>query len=155
MDCLDFYVKCKHSLPMKFRESRKVGISRLLELLWLKLKDKWKKWTKIKKPNHFWAFWFRFLSWSLITDIALNIPSPEVIIIDIMTRFRPTCPLAFSRCFMLNSGAHREPQNEPFIWSTGVDRSSSINHNQVQVLNYCKYLSFFNQQLLNSLTWNT
>ena len=27
----------------------------------------------------------------------------------------------------------------PFIWTTGVDRSNSVNHDRIQVLSYCKY----------------
>ena len=46
------------------------------------------------------------------------------------------CPLAFSRCFISNFGVHTESQIELFIWTTGVDCSSSVNHDNVQVLSY-------------------
>ena len=57
--------------------------------------------------------------------------------------FRPICPLAFLRCFMLNSGVHTESQTESFIWTTRVDCSNSVNHDQVQVLSYSKYSLLF------------
>ena len=40
---------------------------------------------------------------------------------------------------MFNLGVHTESQTEPFIWTTRVDRSNSIKHDQVQVLSYSKY----------------
>ena len=40
---------------------------------------------------------------------------------------------------MLNLGVHTESQIEPFIWTTGVNCSNSLNHDQVQVLSYSKY----------------
>ena len=40
---------------------------------------------------------------------------------------------------MSNSGDHKESQVDPFIWTTGVDCSNSVNHELVQVLSYCKY----------------
>ena len=48
--------------------------------------------------------------------------------------FQPIYPLAFFLYYMLNSGLHTESQTEPFIWTTGIDSSNSINHDQVQVL---------------------
>ena len=45
---------------------------------------------------------------------------------------------AFFRCFMSNSGINMKSQNEPFIWTTGVDCSNSVNPDWVQVLSYSK-----------------
>ena len=44
------------------------------------------------------------------------------------------CPLAFFRCFFLNSGVYTEFQTMSFILYMGVICSGSINHNRVQVL---------------------
>ena len=57
----------------------------------------------------------------------------------ILTTFRPICPSAFFRSFMSNSGAYTELRTEPFIYSTGVDCSNSVNHDRAQVLSYTKY----------------
>ena len=40
---------------------------------------------------------------------------------------------------MSNSGVHTESPTEPFILTTGVDCSNSVNHDQVQMLSYSKY----------------
>ena len=44
---------------------------------------------------------------------------------------------------MLNSGAHIESWTEPFIWTTGIDSSNSVNYDQVQALSYNKYYLLF------------
>ena len=44
--------------------------------------------------------------------------------------------------FHVELSAHTESQIEPFIWSTGVDCSNPVNHDQVQVLSYYKYLCY-------------
>ena len=54
--------------------------------------------------------------------------------------FQLICPLAF---FTLNSGVHKESWTGPFIRSTEVDCSNSVNYNQVQVLSYSKYSLLF------------
>ena len=41
--------------------------------------------------------------------------------------------------FVLNLGAHTESQTELFIWTTGIEFSNSVNHDQVQVVSYSKY----------------
>ena len=40
---------------------------------------------------------------------------------------------------MLNSVAHTESRTEPFIWTPRIDRSYTVNHNQVKVLRYSVY----------------
>ena len=57
---------------------------------------------------------------------TLNIQT--IVFILILSRFWLIYPLAFFRCFMLNSGAYTEPQTEIFIQSTRVNCSNSINH---------------------------
>ena len=47
-------------------------------------------------------------------------------------------PSAPFRCFMSNPGVLTESRTEPFIWTTGVDFSNSVNRDRVQVLSYCK-----------------
>ena len=74
----------------------------------------------------------------------LNIRTIDLTFIVIITMFRPICTSAFFRCFMSNSGVHTEFRTEPFIWTIGVDRgSNSVNHDQIQVLSYCKYSLLF------------
>ena len=46
---------------------------------------------------------------------------------------------AFFRCFMSNLGVHSESQTEPLIWTTGVNCSNSVNHDQIRVLSCSKY----------------
>ena len=46
-------------------------------------------------------------------------------------------PSAVFRCFMSNS------ETEPFIQSKGIDCSSSLNDDQVQVLSDSKYFLLF------------
>ena len=41
--------------------------------------------------------------------------------------------------FVSNSGAYRKTRIDPFIQSTGVDCSNSVNHDQVQMLSFSKY----------------
>ena len=49
----------------------------------------------------------------------------------------------FFRCFLSASRVYKEPLTEPFIQSTEVDCTYSVNHDWIQVLSYCKYsLSF-------------
>ena len=69
----------------------------------------------------------------------LEFSTIDLIFIVKLTTFRPICPSAFLRCFMLNYRAHRESWTKPFIWTTGVDCSNSVNHDQVQVFSYSKY----------------
>ena len=44
---------------------------------------------------------------------------------------------------MSNLGVHTERGTEPFIWTTGVDCSNSVNHDQVEVLSYREYSLLF------------
>ena len=46
------------------------------------------------------------------------------------------------RCFMSNLVVHTKSRTEPFIWSTGIDCSNSVNHDHVQGISYCKYSLF-------------
>ena len=55
------------------------------------------------------------------------------IFLAISTTFQLICPLAFLRC-LSNSETYMELWTMPFIESTGVAISDSVNHNQVQVL---------------------
>ena len=57
--------------------------------------------------------------------------------------FRPICSSVFFKCFTSNSGTHTEPGTEPFIWSSGVDCSSSFNHDRIQLLSHSKYSLLF------------
>ena len=70
----------------------------------------------------------KLLRWSLIIIVTRTI---DLIFSVIITTFRPICPSALFRCFM--------PRTELLIWSTGIDCSNSVNHDQVQVLSYCNY----------------
>ena len=81
----------------------------------------------------------KFFRWSLIIVITLNIWTIDLFFIVIFAMFWPICPSAFFRCFMLNSLGHAEFQTEPFIWTTEVDYSKSVNHEWVQVLSCSKY----------------
>ena len=54
--------------------------------------------------------------------------------------FRPTCPLAFFKCFMSNAGAHTEPEIEPIIKSTGVDCFNSVNDDQIYMFQVIKFI---------------
>ena len=40
----------------------------------------------------------------------------------------------FFRCFLSNSGVHRKSRTEPFIWTTVVDCSNSVNYSRVKML---------------------
>ena len=58
---------------------------------------------------------FKVIAFKIIT---LNIWSINLIFITIITSFWLTCPSAFFRCLMSNSGVHTESWIEPFIQST-------------------------------------
>ena len=66
--------------------------------------------------------------------IPSNIRTTDLIFIVIFTMFQPIYPLAFFRCFISNMGVHTESWTEPYIWTTRVDCSISVNHDRVQVL---------------------
>ena len=79
-----------------------------------------------------------------ITIMLWALPwSVSNILFIVVLTFQPICPSAFFRRFMSNSGAYTEPHTEPFILSTRVDCSNSVNHDQVQVLSYRKYSLLF------------
>ena len=78
----------------------------------------------------------KFLRWRLIQTI-------DHTVIVLLITFLPIYHSAFFKCFMLTSRVHTESRTEPFIWTTGVDYSNSVNHDWVQVLNYCKYSLLF------------
>ena len=73
-------------------------------------------------------------------SIYNNIWTIDLIFIIILTTFQPICLSAFFWCFMSNSGVRTESQTEPFIWTSGVDCSSSVNHYRVQVLSYSTHI---------------
>ena len=79
----------------------------------------------------------------LFIFIALNIRTTHFIFIFILTTFRSIYPSDFFRYFLSNSVAHTESWNEPFIWTPGVDCSSSVKHDWVQVLSYSKCFLLF------------
>ena len=81
-------------------------------------------------PRFTWTIWFTLL---ILCAFTFHKTTAFVII-----TFRTIWFSVFFRCFMSNSGDHRESWNEPFIWTTGVDCSSSVNHYQVRVLIYSK-----------------
>ena len=47
---------------------------------------------------------------------------------------------AFFLCIISNSGTYTEIQTKPFIQSTGIDCSNSVNYDRMQVLSYSKYM---------------
>ena len=63
---------------------------------------------------------------------------PHFFIVILIT-FRPICHSAFFTCFMSNSRVHTESWTELFIWTTGIDYSNFVNHDQAQVLSSSKY----------------
>ena len=111
-----------------------------------KIQPPWSEWT--------WEQWLwrgtlhspRLNDWSL-TIRWFNVISGRswggILLIVILTTFRPINPWAFFRCFMSNLGAHIELQTEPFIWFMGADCFNSFNHCKVQVLSYSKYSLLF------------
>ena len=81
----------------------------------------------------------KFIWWSLIIIITLNIQTIDLIFIVMSTTFRSICPSAFFRCFMSNSGVYTESRTEPMNWTTGVNCSNSVNHGRALVLSHSKY----------------
>ena len=60
--------------------------------------------------------------------------------IDIITMFQLMGPLAFFRCFIVNSAAFLKFRTELFIFeSLEADSSKQVNHKRVHVLSHNKY----------------
>ena len=89
--------------------------------------------TLIELCNPYWLrIWHQSLVSSLFINlffITKNVQSIAFIFIAIVTIFWQICSLAF----------YTEPQTKAFIYSTGIDYFNSVNHDQVQILNYNKY----------------
>ena len=47
--------------------------------------------------------------------------------------------MSFFSCFMSNVWAQTEFRTEHFIWTTWVDCSNSVNHDQIQIFIYSMY----------------
>ena len=69
----------------------------------------------------------------MIIIIIINKSFRTIVFIVISTTFQPICPPAFFRC-LSNPGIYTELRTTPFIESTGVTCSDSVNRNRVQVL---------------------
>ena len=89
--------------------------------------------------NHYRFYLSKFLRCNMIIIITWNILIIGLIFIVIVARLRPICPSASFRCFMSNSGVFTESRTEFFLWTTGVDSSKSVNHDQIQLLCYVNY----------------
>ena len=51
--------------------------------------------------------------------------------------------LGLLQAFHVELGSHTESQTGPFIWTTGVNCSNSLNHDRAEVLSYSKYSLLF------------
>ena len=81
------------------------------------------------KYSDFWPHHYRYTH-GILT--ICHIISMRGNVIIIFTTSRPICPSTLFRCFISNLEVHTESWTEPFIWTTGVGCSNSVNHDQVQ-----------------------
>ena len=69
----------------------------------------------------------KFIRWILIIVVTKNIKTTDLILIVMLTTFRPICLSAFFMCFWSNSGAHLESRPDQSIKYTLYAHSYNVS----------------------------